>query len=135
MLVIRRLKCLHCNRIHHELPDLIVPYKRYSSEVIECCICDKTESLPCELTTIQKLKIWYFFLESYFESTFEALKVLYEDYEDLQNEILMLQPLKNKRCHPDGWLKKLVRIIVNLNRWVHTRFAFSWDSLSDKILQ
>ena len=124
-LIIRRLKCSHCNRIHHELPDLIVPYKRYSSEVIENCICDKTESLPCELTTIQKLKIWYFLLESYFESTFEALKVLYEDYEDLQNEILMLQPLKNKRCHPDGWLKKLVRIIVNLNRWVHTRFAFS----------
>lgn len=60
-----------------------------------------------------------------YESTFEDLKVLYEDYEDLQNEILMLQPLKNKRSHSDGWLKKLVRIIVNLNRWVHTRFAFS----------
>ena len=123
-LIIRRFKCSHCNRIHHELPDVVVPYKRYSSEVVECCICDKKEDLPCELTTIQKIKIWYFFLENYFESTLNALKILCKDYQDLQNEISMLQPLKEKRLQPDGWLKKLVRIIVNLNRWSHTRFAF-----------
>lgn len=123
-LIIRRLKCQHCNRIHHELPDTIVPYKRYSSEVVECCICDEKDALPCELTTIQKIKIWYFFLESHFESTFEALKILYKDHQELQREISMLLPLKKKRLHPDGWLKKLVRIIVNSNRWVHTRFAF-----------
>jgi hypothetical protein len=45
----------------NELPDTIVPYKRYSSEVVEYCICDKNDGLPCELTRIQKIKIWYFF--------------------------------------------------------------------------
>nr|WP_281243565.1 DUF6431 domain-containing protein [Evansella caseinilytica] len=32
---IRRLRCEHCRRIHHELPDCLVPYKRYESECIE----------------------------------------------------------------------------------------------------
>ncbi|MGI6649770.1 MAG: DUF6431 domain-containing protein [Bacillota bacterium] len=35
VLVIRRLRCRHCHRIHHELPDILVPYKRHSSESIE----------------------------------------------------------------------------------------------------
>ncbi|WP_307545897.1 DUF6431 domain-containing protein [Paenibacillus sp. V4I5] len=32
LLVIRRLHCSQCLKIHHELPDCIVPYKRYESE-------------------------------------------------------------------------------------------------------
>ena len=37
-LVIRRLRCERCKRIHHELPDCIVPYKRHCSETIEAVI-------------------------------------------------------------------------------------------------
>ncbi|WP_267459278.1 DUF6431 domain-containing protein [Brevibacillus composti] len=29
LLVIRRLRCSQCQKIHHELPDCVVPYKRY----------------------------------------------------------------------------------------------------------
>ncbi|MEW5785724.1 MAG: DUF6431 domain-containing protein, partial [Bacillota bacterium] len=32
ILIIRRLRCKNCKRVHHELPDIIVPYKRYNSE-------------------------------------------------------------------------------------------------------
>ncbi|WP_367618590.1 DUF6431 domain-containing protein [Paenibacillus andongensis] len=35
MLVVRRLRCSKCRNIHHELPDCIVPYKRYESSCIE----------------------------------------------------------------------------------------------------
>lgn len=34
-LVIRRLHCEPCGKIHHELPDLVVPYKRYDAESLE----------------------------------------------------------------------------------------------------
>ncbi|WP_445349419.1 DUF6431 domain-containing protein [Desulforudis sp. DRI-14] len=29
VLIIRRLGCVACHRIHHELPDMLVPYKRF----------------------------------------------------------------------------------------------------------
>ncbi|MCL6611609.1 MAG: DUF6431 domain-containing protein [Peptococcaceae bacterium] len=32
VLVIRRLRCRNCGRLHHELPDILVPYKRYGSK-------------------------------------------------------------------------------------------------------
>ncbi len=35
VLVIRRLQCSGCRRIHHELPTCLVPYKRYDAESIE----------------------------------------------------------------------------------------------------
>lgn len=31
---IRRMKCNGCGRIHRELPDIVVPYKLYESEII-----------------------------------------------------------------------------------------------------
>ena len=43
VLIIRRLKCKACGRVHHELPDILVPYKRYSSESIEAVIGCKVE--------------------------------------------------------------------------------------------
>lgn len=124
-LIIRRLRCNHCHRIHHELPEEIVPYKRYSSEAIEKSICGNNEDQTCELSTIRNWRIWFYLLEEYFESTLEAIKFLYISYAELQKEISLLQLLKRRRKKPDGWLKKLVRIIVNSNRWLHTRSAFS----------
>ncbi|MGB4313143.1 MAG: DUF6431 domain-containing protein [Natronincolaceae bacterium] len=124
-LTIRRLKCGHCNRIHHELPEVIVPYKRYSAETIEKSICGNNEEQACELSTIRSWKIWFYLLEEYFESTLKAIKFLYISYAGLQEEISLLQPLKERRKKSDGWLRRLVRIIVNSNRWVHTRFTFS----------
>lgn len=124
MLIIRRLRCECCNRIHHELPSEIVPYKRYSSEAIEKSICG-TNNEACEFSTIRSWKIWFYLLEEYFEATLEAIKILYINYTELQNEISLLQPLKRRKNKSDGWLKRLVRIIVNSNRWVHTRSAFS----------
>ena len=40
-LIIRRLRCRKCGRIHHELPDSIVPYKRYDADAIETKLTDK----------------------------------------------------------------------------------------------
>ena len=31
---VRRLRCTGCNRVHRELPDTVIPYKRYERRVI-----------------------------------------------------------------------------------------------------
>ncbi len=38
VLVIRRLRCTTCHRIHHELPACLVPYQRYDTESWEAVV-------------------------------------------------------------------------------------------------
>ncbi|MCD8141819.1 MAG: DUF6431 domain-containing protein [Clostridiales bacterium] len=54
---IHRLRCYKCGRIHRALPDYILPYKQYETDVIlgvcEGLITRETlgfEDYPCELT-------------------------------------------------------------------------------------
>lgn len=50
---IRRLECGHCHRIHHELPDFLVPYKRYESECIEEVLTNRTNhDIPADESTL-----------------------------------------------------------------------------------
>ena len=57
---IRRLKCVDCGKIHRELPELILPYKHYDSEIIngvrEGLITPETigfEDYPCGMTMLR----------------------------------------------------------------------------------
>ena len=43
VLSIRRLRCADCKRIHHELPDILVPYKHHVRESIETTITAETQ--------------------------------------------------------------------------------------------
>lgn len=57
--LIRRFKCIGCRKIHHELPDFMVPYKRYSAEVIESVVEHKDTDIPFEERTRKKIRAWY----------------------------------------------------------------------------
>lgn len=57
---VRRLKCVNCGHIHREIPNYILPYKQYETEiiqgVIEGFITSDTlgyEDYPCETTMIR----------------------------------------------------------------------------------
>ena len=57
---IRRMQCHICDAVHRELPDYLLPYKQYESEVIfgvrEGLITSDTlgyEDYPCEATMIR----------------------------------------------------------------------------------
>jgi len=41
---IRRLKCKECGKLHRELPDILLPYKHYRSEIIEEALDGKEEA-------------------------------------------------------------------------------------------
>lgn len=125
-LVIRRLYCTHCNRIHHELPDMVMPYKRYSTQAVEE-ILSGTTSVPipvaCENSTMRRIRIWFFLLRSYFESCLQSLKQLFQTDAEFLIEIDKMVPLEVETL-PAGWLRCLVRTLVNSGRWRQTRSAF-----------
>lgn len=105
--------------IHHELPDMVVPYKRYDSETITAILASTNTTIadyPCEQSTAIRIKLWFFLLHDYFENTLHSLK-------DLYNIITIEAPLSPMDQQPDGWLATLVRNVVNSGRWLQTRFA------------
>ena len=47
-LVVRRLRCMNenCRRIHHELPDVVVPYKMHTAATFEKIIGNDFQDTP-----------------------------------------------------------------------------------------
>jgi hypothetical protein len=111
MLVIRRLYCETCKRIHHELPDCVVPYKRYSKEVIENIVygqaakdapCpDETAGSPCPAETARRIRGWWAAVKGYF---FQILLTLVEKY--------------GARFGEPPAFKETVRAVANANCWI-----------------
>ena len=100
-LIIRRLKCSGCNRIHHELPDCIVPYKRHCAETIESIIIDELDKAPCESRTAQRIVSWWRVMKSYFSNILKSIAKKYEfEYQE-----------------PPAF-RKIVRAVVNTNNWI-----------------
>jgi hypothetical protein len=59
-LIIRRLYCASCGRIHHELPDILVPYKRYDAESIENVLSQPSLTVvAADESTIRRWRSWF----------------------------------------------------------------------------
>ena len=56
---LRRLKCKNCKTLHIELPDIIIPYKKYSKDAIESALFNKKTSCYAENSTIYRWKKEY----------------------------------------------------------------------------
>jgi hypothetical protein len=108
ILVIRRLRCDNCKKIHHELPDMIVPYKRHCAETVEKVITGDAVDICCDFVTEYRIKRWWAAFRLYFESVKVSLQVKY-------GAVFSANPA----------LREIVRAIANTNLWVHTRTAMT----------
>ena len=104
VLMIRRVKCKKCRRIHHVLPSTIVPYKRYDAETIENIIEGNSDETCCEESAINRIKAWWTELCIY---------------------ILMIAPVimekRQVQVKPESKLTEIVRILANAHLWPGTR--------------
>ncbi|MEI3613242.1 DUF6431 domain-containing protein [Pseudogracilibacillus sp. SO30301A] len=53
-LIIRRLYCERCHEIHHELPDVLVPYKRYGVGSMEQVLDDRVADVSADESTLRR---------------------------------------------------------------------------------
>jgi hypothetical protein len=100
-LQIRRLYCGDCNRIHHELPDCIVPYKRHCAETIEKIVSGKTDDAPCETETIRRIMTGWSIVLPYFLKILDSLTAKH-----------------GARFGDPPAFREIVRAVVNSNNWV-----------------
>jgi len=127
---IRRLGCDNCGKIHHELPDLLVPYKRYSSECIELVLSNpSTHDIPADESTLFRWFNWFNSLIDYWIGCLISIMLRTKQ----ENIPLNLTSVNSETAlHKIGrlvgdaprWLDRFVRPIVNFNLWIHTRSAF-----------
>ncbi len=103
---IRRLRCEECARLHHELPDMVVPYKRHCAQTIEQIIAGTVAGLDCEERTIERVKKWWGGLRTYIGGIAIALREKYG------LDITGSAP------------REIIRAMVNNHLWVHTRSVY-----------
>ncbi len=119
-LIIRRLKCRKCSCLHAELPDCLVPYKHYDSEVI-CGVIDgivtpddeDSEDYPCE-ETMKRWCLWYLYNQTRAEGFIRnaVYKLLDNNDDFLLSGTPLLKSIKEREVRPH-WLGYILRIIYN----------------------
>jgi hypothetical protein len=122
ILVIRRLRCSECKRIHHELPDMLVPYKRYSSGVIEAIVNDVSDEISCEDSSIYRIKRWFREISGYIAGCLGSVSA--QRGLEIVKSGPVFQRIKAYVGEETGWLARVVRTVANTNNWLHTRSAF-----------
>lgn len=120
-LVVRRLRCLGCKKINHELPNMVIPHKHHESDTIACGLTEEVppeaDCCPVESSTISRWKHWLFNNHIFFE---ESLRIIQKRTNHVSLPVLPLFPLNRQ---PQGWLRFLVYHLVNSGFWGHTRLA------------
>jgi hypothetical protein len=128
VLIIRRLRCKKCKKIHHELPDILVPYKRYDSESIEAALNgDSDLYVAADESTIMRWRRWFQSISNYIAGCLLSIAIRCGNRSVAGVSHLpksVLQRIWHFVGDGPGWLARVVRPIANLNLWLHTRSAF-----------
>jgi hypothetical protein len=116
------MRCAFCNKIHHELPNTLVPYKRYDRESIESMITESKPAVASDESTLKRVRTWFLSWLVYAVAALSAIErrknfPAGELSNPLHSSLLKCGQVMN------GWLANAVRALVNLNLWVHTRSA------------
>ena len=110
------------------MPDILVPYKRYSSESIEAVVTGgKDLSVEADESTINRWKRWFRALANYFLGCLISITARYGKVAAEERSELPRSPLQRIWHHVGdgpGWMARVVRPVVNMNLWVQTRSAF-----------
>jgi hypothetical protein len=122
------MRCTTCGRVHHELPDILVPYKRHCCESIEKVVEGGEQlSVPADESTINKWRRWFKDQGSRFLGCLISIATRFHGYtvEDLSHlPRSVLYGIFQFTGSQPMWLAKAVRSVANSNNWLHTRSAF-----------
>jgi hypothetical protein len=127
---IRRLGCVNCGRIHHELPDFLVPYKRYEAECIEKVLTDSLHhDVAADDSTLFRWLNWFTSFVDYWLGCLRSIMLRTSQGKNPVNlssegSLSALQRIGRLVGNAPRWLARIVRPIVNDNLWLHTRSAF-----------
>jgi len=130
---IRVLKCHNqaCPKTYHrELPNIIIPYKRFCAEAIEEAIedNDKGITVAADDSTIRRWRNWFSASATYIVMALMSVIAAINDNAEtslsaaqVQKPIATIKQIVGRKAK---WLSEATRILVNSSRWVFYRSAF-----------
>lgn len=127
---IRRLQCVDCHQIHHELPDFFLPYKRYEARCFEKAILSSPENdIAADNATLFRWNRWFFALIDYWVACLRSIALRFQlDLTSVDsasmNSLTVLEKMGRLVGDAPGWLSRMAKPIVNVNLWLQTRSAF-----------
>lgn len=130
-LIIRRMRCdsVSCRKIHHELPDMLVPYKHYAAEHIEQVVSASDPiDVAVDEATLYRWRSWFRVWSVYAVGCLESIRLRYSLAIPVHKVSATAQSALQKIGHvvgaSPGWLSRVVRPMGNAHLWVQTRSAF-----------
>ena len=112
ILRLRVMYCHSCGKTHRELPEIIVPYKRNSVNLL-CEIAEAPEdSYPCETSTWLRTKAWIAWFLWYARNVWRGMCVSNPSLVTIE----VGGSLRRQLMH-------FVRLVVNSGNWVQHRSA------------
>jgi predicted RNA-binding Zn-ribbon protein involved in translation (DUF1610 family) len=112
ILIINRFKCPKCERGHHQLPDIIFPYKQHCVVTIQKTIDDYPPPFV-DFSTVRYINKWYLDCEVIIKNKCSDLIILF-DHHDVDS-VLDVQQLRTK--FKSDWLARVVKILVISRNW------------------
>ena len=107
----------NCRRIHRMIPDILVPFKHYDSDVIQDAVSDRlnttqTDDAPSP-ATIQRWKRWIELNKDDINGHLKSIghRELGFSKELLRSGVSLLNELMGSI--PDGWLRTILCILYN----------------------
>ncbi len=129
-LLIRRLHCVDCNKIHHELPDVLVPYKRHEASSIEQVTKNReSSSVSADESTLNRWRSWFAWWAPYACGCLEALRQRFPLCVEASS-----CPAQSALGSAGGWLARAVRPIVNAHLYITTRSAWMSTKIGGRFM-
>lgn len=125
-LIVRRLYCHTCGKTHHELPDLLVPYKRYDVESLEGVVSKpKSSDVAADESTLSRWRKWFKYWRFYAAGCLQSIAIQYDLPVNLTSGSTgsVLHPFGRFINQASKWLSQVVRPIANANLWITDPFC------------
>lgn len=118
--------------MHTEIPDIIQPFKHFSSMVIESVLDGDVEKCSAEESTIKRWRNWFTCISSQIDGAMSSVKTELTGF--LPNFLDVSSLLQNIRKSGGGWLKSVMLQLFNSGIYSHTSFAFCQELFKDNIM-
>lgn len=131
--MIRRLRCTDCCTIHHELPDLLLPYKRYEVSCFERVVSQSDQvDVAVDNSTLFRWNRWFLDFIEYWLACLRSIDLRFQlemgpENSSSKDSLTVLERVGRIFGDGPGWLSQMTKPIVNVNLWLQTRSAFLSD--------
>jgi hypothetical protein len=130
---LRRLRCTVCGRFHTEIPDIILPYKRYDAETIQSVLDGEESATACAAddSTMHRWRASFAEAEA---DMGQRIASVYACEEDALVPIVSgVDVIAHIRSAKPRWLPFVMKLLIMAGHVPCTRFAFCPDTCAVKV--